>query len=320
MKEIVFINNNKKKWEEFEKLLRQPSDVDPDVIADLYIQLTDDLSYSRTYYPKSTITTYLNQLSMRVHQVIYINKKREKGSFSRFWIQDLPLILYKVRFQLLYSLIIFLVAVSIGIISTHGDQSFLRVILGDAYVNMTIDNIQNNDPMAVYKQQGRTTMFLAITINNIKVSFLAFVLGVFTAIGTGYILLNNGVMLGSFISFFVKYGLFWESTRVIWIHGTLEISAIVIAGAAGLVLGNSLIFPGTLSRKQSFIIGAGKGLRIVLGLVPIFIVAGFLEGFVTRLTDMPIVLSWTIIILSAFFIVWYFVIYPRYVYNKLKIK
>lgn len=316
MKEIVFLNRNKHKWEKFESLLNQTSESNPDTIANLYIQLTDDLSYSRTFYPESSTTVYLNQLSMQVHQQIYKNKKIKKAAFKNFWKTDLPLTLYDIRKQLLYALIIFMVSVLIGIISSKGDQSFVRSILGDDYVNMTIDNIRKNDPMAVYKQQASTEMFLGITINNIKVSFLAFVLGIFTAFGTGYILFSNGVMLGSFTYFFVQHDLFWETTRIIWIHGALEISVIIIAGAAGITLGNSLIFTGTLSRKVSLQNGVRKGIKVIAGIFPIFIVAGFLEGFVTRHTEMPIALSWIIILSSFTFIIWYFAINPIRVYHK----
>lgn len=316
MKEIVFLNRNKHKWEKFESLLNQPSENNPDTIANLYIQLTDDLSYSRTFYPESSTTVYLNQLSMQVHQQIYKNKKIKKTAFRNFWKTDLPLTLYDIRKQLLYALIIFMVSVLIGIISSKGDQSFVRSILGDDYVNMTIDNIRKNDPMAVFKQQASTEMFLGITINNIRVSFLAFVLGIFTAFGTGYILFSNGVMLGSLTYFFIQHDLFWETTRVIWIHGALEISVIIIAGAAGITVGNSLIFTGTLSRKVSLQNGVRKGIKVIAGIFPIFIVAGFLEGFITRHTEMPIALSWIIIISSFTFIIWYFAINPIRVYHK----
>ncbi|MPQ46392.1 stage II sporulation protein M [Marinifilum sp. N1E240] len=316
MKEIVFLNRNKHKWEKFEKLLNQSSDSDPDTIANLYIQLTDDLSYSRTFYPGSSTTIYLNQLSMRVHQKIYKNKKVRKGAFKNFWKTDLPLTLYQIRKQLLYAFLIFIVAVFIGVLSSRGDQAFVRTILGDDYVNMTIDNIRKNDPMAVYKQHGQTEMFLGITVNNIRVSFIAFVFGIFTAFGTGYILFSNGIMLGSFTYFFIKHDLFWETTRVIWIHGALEISVIIIAGAAGITLGNSFIFTGTLPRKVSIQNGVRKGIKVIVGIFPIFIVAGFLEGFVTRHTEMPIALSWSIILSSFAFIIWYFVINPVRVYQS----
>jgi uncharacterized membrane protein SpoIIM required for sporulation len=125
-------------------------------------------------------------------------------------------------------------------------------------------------------------------------------------------------MLGAFQYFFYTKGLLFESVLVIWIHGTLEISAIIIAGCAGLTLGNSFLFPGTYSRTASFVRGAKQGVKIAVGLVPIFIAAGFLESFVTRYTQMPMWLSLTIIVGSLTFIIWYFIIYPIRLNNKAK--
>jgi uncharacterized membrane protein SpoIIM required for sporulation len=122
--------------------------------------------------------------------------------------------------------------------------------------------------------------------------------------------MRNAIMLGSFQYFFYDQGLLWESARTIWIHGTIEISVIIIAGCAGLVLGNSILFPGTYTRLQSFIRGAKDGLKILLSTVPFFIIAGFLEGFVTRHTEMPDWLALFIILGSLSLILFYYVIYP----------
>ena len=92
--------------------------------------------------------------------------------------------------------------------------------------------------------------------------------------------------------------------------GTLEISAIIIAGCAGLAVGNSILFPGTYTRSQSFMQGARDGMKMVVGLVPIFIMAGFLESFVTRHSDVSPVLSAGIILVSLAFVIGYFVLYP----------
>jgi uncharacterized membrane protein SpoIIM required for sporulation len=123
-------------------------------------------------------------------------------------------------------------------------------------------------------------------------------------------------MLGAFQYYFFSKGLGIQSILVIWIHGTLEISAIVIAGAAGLVLGNSLLFPKTYKRLVSLKKGANDGMKMAIGLVPIFITAAFFEGFVTRHTKMPIALSIIILAASLAFMIWYVIIYPRKIYNK----
>jgi uncharacterized membrane protein SpoIIM required for sporulation len=117
---------------------------------------------------------------------------------------------------------------------------------------------------------------------------------------------------------FFARGLGWKSVLVIWIHGTLEISSFIIAGAAGLVLGNSILFPGTHKRVHSLQRGAKDGLKMMIGLVPIFTVAAFLEGFVTRYSSMPVWLSLSILLGSLTFIIWYFVIYPAELNKKMR--
>jgi uncharacterized membrane protein SpoIIM required for sporulation len=276
----------------------------------LFVQVTDDLSFARTQYPESKTTQYLNNLAAKVHLSIYRNRKEKKNRLITFWKYELPQLFYSAHKQLLYSFIIFGLAMLVGVVSAAHDDTFARLIMGDNYVNTTLANIEKGDPMAIYKRDGQVDMFLFITWNNIKVSFMTFVAGIALSFGSGYLLLSNGIMLGAFQYFFYQKGLLATSVLTIWIHGTLEISAIVIAGAAGLVMGNSILFPGTYSRIESFKIGAKKGMKIVIGLVPVFITAGFLESFVTRMTHWHWSAKLAIILTSACFIVYYFVIYP----------
>lgn len=310
MRETVFLKQNAEKWKTFESFVIGKEKANPDALADFFVQLTDDLSYARTFYPKSTTTQYLNALTAKVHQAIYRNKKESTNRFFNYWRVELPLVIKSAHKELLYSLTVFVLAVLIGVVSSVNDHRFVRLILGDSYVNMTLENIKNNDPLAVYKKMNAIDMFLGITVNNIQVAFFAFVMGALLSFGSVWILFRNGVMLGVFHHFFYQHGLLESVLSTVWIHGTLEIAAIIIAGGAGLVIGNSILFPGAYSRKHSFMLGARKGLRIVIGLIPVFILAGFLEGFVTRYTNMPAWLSSTIILSSGLFVFYYFVIYP----------
>lgn len=310
MREVEFLQNNKSKWKEFESLLRKGRAENPDKLADLYIELTDDLSWARTYYPNSKTTEYLNQLSIRAHESIYKNKTEDKKRIVTFWKEELPELYLKHRRKLLTSFIIFAFAIVIGVVSAANDPMFVRSILGDQYVNMTLHNIQNNDPMAVYKSANEVDMFFGITVNNIRVSFVTFIFGLLASLGTGFVLMQNGIMIGSFFHLFFQQGFLTESLLVVFIHGTLELSAIIIAGAAGLTLGSGILYPGTHSRLKSFRRSAKEGLKMTTGLLPLFIAAGFLESFVTRYTEMPVLLSLLIIGGSLAFILWYFVYYP----------
>jgi len=320
MKELTFINQNKSRWEKFERQLKSPSHVDPDELADQFIQLTDDLSYARTFYPRSRTFMYLNNLTQKTHQEIYRNKREKSNRFISFFTQELPLVLRDARPSFLLSLGIFTICIILGAVSALTDDSFIRIILSDAYVNTTLDSIEKGDPMAVYSSTSEMPMFLMITYNNIKVSLITFLAGLLSPLGTFYLLFENGIMVGSFQAFFFQKNLLGVSTMAIMIHGTLELSAIVLAGGAGIIMGNSLIFPGTYPRLESFIKGTKDGTKIMLGLVPVFIVAGFLEGFVTRYYDsMANWLNMLIIFASLAFIIWYFFIYPEKVYRHTKI-
>ena len=104
---------------------------------------------------------------------------------------------------------------------------------------------------------------------------------------------------------------------VVFVHGTLELWSIIIAGAAGLIMGNSFLFPGTFTRTQSLIRGGKNGLKIVVGLVPLFVTAAFFESFVTRYSNMPVWISISILAVSIAFIIWYFIIYPNLLSQKI---
>ena len=316
MREAAFVKQNKDKWATFESALSNRTKIAPDVLSDLYIEITDHLSYAKTFYPKSNTEFFLNSLASQAHQKIYKTKKEPKNRIIGFWKTEFPTMFYNHQRELLIAFLVFAFFSLVGAFSAANEGDFVRAILGDGYVNMTLENIANDDPMAVYKDMGEFNMFLGITINNIKVALFAFIYGILLGIGTLYIMMQNAIMLGSFQYFFYEKGLLWESARTIWIHGTIEISVIIIAGCAGLVLANGILFPGTYSRLESFKRGITNGLKVMLSTVPFFIIAGFLEGFVTRHTEMPDWLALLIIGTSLALILFYYVIYPRQLHLK----
>ncbi|ANH60817.1 stage II sporulation protein M [Dokdonia donghaensis] len=310
MREAAFVKQNKDKWLTFESVLVNKDQIHPDELSSLYMEVTDHLSYAQTFYPHSKTLEYLNHLASQSHQIIYKTKRESSKRFITFFTEEFPLVMYQYQRQLLIAFLVFLLFSIIGAYSAASDGAFVRSIMGDGYVNMTLDNIEKGDPMGVYKKQGEINMFLGITINNIKVALFAFIYGIFFTVGSLYIIMRNAVMLGSFQYFFFEQGVGWESVRTIWIHGTIEISVIIIAGCAGMVLGNSILFPKTYTRLESFKRGMKNGLKIVVSTIPLFVIAGFLEGFVTRHTEMPDWLAITIISCSLAFIIFYYVYYP----------
>ena len=311
MKEVTFIRQNIERWNEAEKVVEHADRVSPDRLADVYMDLTTDLAFSQTHFPTSRITIYLNNLASALHNKIYRNKREKWSRLLTFWTREVPRVMYDARRELWLSLLIFMVSVGIGVLSAANDVDFVRLILGNAYVDMTLDNIAQGNPMGVYGSSDELPMFLGITLNNVRVAFNCFAMGVLTSFGTAFMLFSNGVMLGAFQTFFYQHGLLWESALAVWLHGTLEIWAIIVAGAAGLALGKGWLFPGTYSRAESFRRGARRGLKVVVGTVPVFVMAGFIESFITRHTDLPDVLRIGIILLSLMFIIFYYIYLPN---------
>lgn len=311
MKEVTFIRRNIEKWKNTEKVVEKAARLSPDRLADVYTDLTADLAFAQTHYPNSRITIYLNNLASALHNEIYRGKKERWSRVVTFWTREVPLTMYDARKELLISFVIFAVSVLIGVLSTANQPDFVRLILGDRYVDMTLRNIADGTPMAVYGSSSEVPMFLGITLNNIMVSFYCFVMGIFTSFGSGFMLLRNGIMVGAFQAFFYQQGLLWESSLAIWLHGTIEIWSLIVAGAAGVALGNGWLFPGTYSRLESFRRGAKRGLKIVVGTVPMFILAGFIESFLTRHTELPDLLRLGVILLSLSFIIFYYIYLPN---------
>jgi uncharacterized membrane protein SpoIIM required for sporulation len=309
MRETKFIEQNKEKWAEYERMLSS-GQIDPQRLNELFIQVTDDLSYARTFYPNRSVRVYLNHLAQRVFKHIYRGKRLKSQGFVNFWVHDLPQTIWESRTPMLLSLVIFLLAMAVGVVSSIAEPEFARTILGDTYIDQTLANIENKDPMAIYKDGNPLSSSSWIALNNLTVALRTAVLGVFASIGTIISLISNGVMVGVFQYFFIERGLFWESFLTIWIHGTIEISAIIIAGGSGITAGSGLLFPGTFTRTQAFQLSVRRGMKIFLGVVPLLLIAAFFEGFLTRFTETPDVIRGLFIAASAAFVLSYFVALP----------
>ena len=301
MREVAFIEQNKDKWLEVEAILNKGQTISPDQMADNYIQLLGDLSFAQTYYPRSNTTIYLNFLVTQIYQKIYKTKRIDKNRLKFFFIDYVPMLAYKYRKLIYFSFILFFFFVLIGVLSAQYMPRYIRVILGDDYVNQTLENIEKGDPMGVYSVGSNWGGFIGITLNNIRVAFFSFIGGITAGVMTFFIALQNGVMLGSFQYFFYERGLLFLSVRAIWLHGAME------------------IFPKTSSHFLSFKVAFREGVSLLLGTVPFFIVAGFIEGFITRYyNEMPLWLNMLIILGSLSVISFYFLVYPIVKHTKNK--
>lgn len=312
----MFIKKNAEKWKAYQ---HQETD-NPDETAERFITLIDDLSYAKTFYPKSKATRWINGIAASIYQSIYRNKKEKYSRIFRFWKYELPLLFKKYHGILAFTAFVFILFTVVGYFSSISNPDFVRGVLGDEYVNTTEDNISRGDPFGIYKDENPFNMFIRIAFNNISVSFRAFIGGFSLGLYTLLIMWFNGLMLGTFEYMFFANGLGVKSVLVIWIHGTIEISSIVISATAGFILAYGILFPGTYKRMDSFKRGAKDAAKIMISLIPFFIVAAFLESYITHYmsqtydrstnTGMPVWLSICILAGSLFLIVWYFIIWP----------
>lgn len=313
MREALFIKKNRERWL---KNQHTPSS-DPDEMAADFTQLVDDLAYAKTFYPTSKVTTYVNKQASSIYLNIYRNRKEESNRLWRFWKYDLPLTIRKHHRAVLFSFLVFVILFSIGFFVSREDPEMSSAVLGSQYVHKTMENIDSGNPFGIYESGNPILSWLNLMIHNIRVSFLMFVSGVFAGIPSIYLLGENAVMVGVFDQMFAAKGFGLQFFLVVFVHGTLELTAIIVAGAAGLVLGKSFLFPGTIKRLDAFKQGAKDGVKIMIGLMPVFALAAFFEGFITRLyNDLSLFTSF-ITAASVLFVVWYFIIYPIRVGRKL---
>ncbi|REC59678.1 stage II sporulation protein M [Chryseobacterium pennae] len=317
MREVYFIKQNKEKWLGIEQVIDGKIKKNPDDLSSLYINLINDLSFAQTYYPKSNTTIYLNHLSSQIFQKIYKTKRVEENRLVYFFKTEVPLLVYQYRRYLLYAFLFFILFTSIGVLSAIYDKEFVNIILGESYVNETIENIKKNNAVGVYQSGTTWGSTIGIIFNNIQVGAKLYIYGIAGGVGTLFALLSNSVMLGAFQYFFFDYGALKQSARGIWLHGVFEIFAMVVEAMCGLILGASILFPKTFSRFNSFKKGFKDSFKIFLSTVPFTICAGIIEGYVTRhALKMPLVLNLLIILGSLAVIGFYYFVYPSIVNKK----
>jgi uncharacterized membrane protein SpoIIM required for sporulation len=306
LREGLFIKRNKERWERIQRENGQ----DADETATDFVKLVDDLAYAKTFYPGSRVTRYINSLASRIYLNIYRNRREDSNRLLYFWKYDLPLTVGKHHRLIGMALLIFLLFFCVGFFSAYQEPGFVREVLGDGYVDLTERNIAQGNPFDIYKDTNSFLMFVQIMFNNIMVSFLYFLKGIFLGVPSLVALGKESIRLGAFEHMFYRHGLGFEAVTTVLIHGMLELTAIIIGCAAGFVMGTSFLFPGTLRRLEAFRRGATDGVKMIIGLIPVFVIAAFFEGYLTRHYKMPLPLILLFLLLTAAFIGWYFWLYP----------
>ena len=274
------------------------------------MRLVDDLSYAKTFYPGSRVTKYVNALATKIYLGIYQNRKEESNLLLNFWKVGVPLAVYKHRRIMLFSFFIFFLFYIIGFFTAKEDASFIRDVFGNYYVDKTERNIAEGNPFGIYQGDNPFYMWIGIMINNIIVSFTYFGKGIVLGFFSLESLAKESMRVGVFHYMFAAKGYAVDFVFAVMIHGLLELSAIIIACGAGVVMGLSYLFPGTKSRLTAFKEGVKDGTKIIVGLIPVLVLAAFFEGFITRHYKMPVVINAVLLLSCAALLLYYFLIYP----------
>ncbi|MBN1760338.1 MAG: stage II sporulation protein M [Chitinispirillaceae bacterium] len=291
MRSIDFIKNRQTTWLSLEKNTRQLQNrisraVNESTLISFmnnYRKTIADLSLAQSLFPGSQLVHELNVLVIKAMSLINSNQRSDLQRISGFFRERLPQLVLGMRTLFLVSCTIFTLAAFAGYGLTMLNSFTANAIVGDEYIYKTLVNIDSGKPFAVYESRFKYAMSSFIMANNIKVAFLAFAFGALYGVGTMVILFSNGLMLGSIAAVFARKGLLFDFTTTVLIHGTLELFAVMVAGAAGLRLGQALFRPGELKRGEAMYQFGREAFQICCVMIPVFVVAGILEGFVTHL-------------------------------------
>jgi uncharacterized membrane protein SpoIIM required for sporulation len=261
-------------------------------LASLYRQTAADLSSAREHRADAQLAAYLNQLLGHAHNLIYSGSRPRAGGLGTFYFRTFPQVFRATWRYTAAATAIFCLGGVAGMSLSLADPGFQRFVLGGP---MT-DTIERREMWTHGILAVKPLASSAITTNNLSVSFSAFAMGITAGVGTAWMMLLNGVLIGVIGVACFRAGLSLSLWSFVAPHGALELPAIFIAGGSGLILARGLLDPGTLPRREALTLAGGRAIRLLLGVIPLLVVAGAIEGFVS---PVPIAATTKFIISAA---------------------
>ncbi|HWI65246.1 MAG TPA: stage II sporulation protein M, partial [Symbiobacteriaceae bacterium] len=285
MNQDQFVARRQAQWQALSTVLGQLQGrgarrLPPDRVAEvgrLYRQTASDLAYARTYYPGSSVVGYLNQLVSQAHAVLYAEEPQRLRSFLLFYWETVPQTIRRHWKAVVIAFALLALGMAVGCLATLNDPDLARALVDEQILERVVTP-QERYEMAPAQRPVIGTMIL---LNNVKVSVLAFGLGLTMAVGTVVILFYNGLMVGAVLAHSVWQGNMSSLWAHLMAHGSLELMAIFLCGAGGLVLGWSIVAPGDLPRRESVTKGGREAVIMVMGAIPFLIIAAIIESQVT---------------------------------------
>ncbi len=287
-----FVEQRRPRWSALERLLDTTERDglskltldDARTLSRLYRSASSDLLWVRARAGAADISGYLNDLVGRAYAITYPGKRVRLGEMGRFLTMGFPDVMAREWRMFVAAFLLFWAGFGFGWIGMMFDPDAAPYLVPGDHLKLDPEKRQEEEAKNKGAGAGEQAMFTSFLFtHNIQVAFLAFALGLTAGLGTAILMFLNGVMLGSLAWVYTSKGMagwFWA-----WIlpHGIPEISAIVIAGAAGFVLARALVAPKGLSRRAALKREGKTALQLLLGTLALFVLAGFIEGTISQI-------------------------------------
>lgn len=293
-------NSRRADWQRLTNLLsqgehnlKQLSPADVQELSRLYRAATSDLALAQRDFPRHQVTVYLNGLVARAHAVLYQKEPLALKRLLAFFTTLFPRT-YRETFPYIFvAAILFFGPFFLFAFVNAANPEAARTILPPA-LEANIQQLENQELWTNIPIEDRPYAASFIMTNNIQVSFMAFAGGITFGLLTIYAMLLNGITIGGIVGLAYFYGLGRELTSFMVGHGVIELSVIVMAGGAGLMMGWALVRPGLFHRRDALVLAAQKALILVGGAVPLLVIAGLIEGFISPSETIPWPAKWIV--------------------------
>jgi len=296
MKDInSFITRNKAHWQTLEALVQRAekglqtlSAEELDDLGRLYRQTASDLALAQRDFPQRPVTRYLNNLVGRAHAIIYQPEPMRTRALRVFFTQTFPQLYRQLAPYTLIAFLAFLLPALIAFGVVWREPKFITTIMGEGVKDL-VEQVEEGEMWTEIAPAVRSAASTAILTNNIRVMFLTFAGGVTAGLLTLYVLVSNGLSLGALFGLLQAYGMSGRLAEFIVAHGVIELSVIFLTGGVGLYVGDGLLRPGLQRRRDALAARALVGVKVILGCIPLLILAGLIEGFIS-----PSALPWAV--------------------------
>lgn len=265
----------------------------------LYRRTAADLAIAREEVRDQRLVNYLNHLVGRAHGAIYRSESSGFGVFVTFLRYEFPAVFRKTFLYTLTAFLIFISSAAFASVACLVDEGF-----ADRIAPQLRQDITNHHNWTESVNKANPLASTSIQTNNITVTFIAFAGGVLAGIATVLVLIQNGLLLGMVLSLCFRYR-FWEVPIFVSAHGVIELTAIFIAGGAGLLIGKALLMPGDLRRIDALVENGRLAIKLILGCIPMLLIAGLIEGFISP-AHIPAAYKFSISAMSALLMAVYF--------------